>query len=201
MISKPTNQQLIEAVCAELTGKVAPNITDAGTKVVLEMALSVLSCAAVRTAKELAWMKEESDAIEVVARRFAEDMPDAEALSAALAAYDAGRTGSLYLDGAQADYELISEVLSCATDAAFASGDRRASPPSRSSSSSEWPTRTPSPGRSSPSAGPEPAAVAVQRPAAAAQRPTTAGLPSVQRISSVRCTMRQPSGRRANRSE
>ena len=31
MISKPTNQQLIEAVCAELTGKVAPNITDAGT--------------------------------------------------------------------------------------------------------------------------------------------------------------------------
>ena len=40
MISKPTNQQLIEAVCAELTAKVAPNITDAGTKIVLEMALS-----------------------------------------------------------------------------------------------------------------------------------------------------------------
>ena len=78
MISKPTNQQLIEAVCAELTGKVAPNISDAGTKVVLEMALSVLSCAAVRTAKELAWMKEETDAIEAVARRFAEEMPEAE---------------------------------------------------------------------------------------------------------------------------
>jgi hypothetical protein len=123
VISKPTNQQLIEAVCAELTGKVAPNISDAGTRVVLEMALSVLSCAAVRTAKELAWMKEETDAIDAVARRFADEMPEAGALSAALAAYDAGRTGSLYLDAAQADYELISEVLSCATDAAFASGD------------------------------------------------------------------------------
>ena len=98
MISKPTNQQLIEAVCAELTGKVAPNIRDAGTKVVLEMALSVLSCAAVRTAKELAWMKEETDAIEAVARRFAEEMPEAGALSDALAAFDAGRTGSLYID-------------------------------------------------------------------------------------------------------
>ena len=42
MISKPTNQQLIEAVCAELTGKVAPNLTDDGTKVVLEMAFAVL---------------------------------------------------------------------------------------------------------------------------------------------------------------
>ena len=81
MISKPTNQQLIEAVCAELTGKVAPNISDAGTKVVLEMALSVLSCAAVRTAKELAWMKEETDAIEVVARRFTEEMPGRRARS------------------------------------------------------------------------------------------------------------------------
>jgi hypothetical protein len=123
VISRPTNQQLIEAVCAELTGKVAPTISDAGTKVVLEMALSVLSCAAVRTANELAWMKEEADAIEAVARRFAEEMPEAEALSAALAAYDGGRTGSLYIDAAQADYALISEVLSCATDAAFASGD------------------------------------------------------------------------------
>jgi hypothetical protein len=123
VISKPTNQQLIEAVCAELTAKVAPNISDAGTKVVLEMALSVLSCAAVRTAKELAWMKEETDAIEAVARRFVEEMPETDALSAALAAFDAGRTGSLYIDAAQADYQLISEVLSCATDAAFASGD------------------------------------------------------------------------------
>jgi len=123
VISKPTNQQLIEAVCAELTGKVAPAISDAGTKVVLEMALSVLSCAAVRTANELAWMREETEAIDAVARRFAEEMPEAEALSAALAAYDEGRTGSLYIDAAQADYALISEVLSCATDAAFASGD------------------------------------------------------------------------------
>ena len=47
MISKPTNRQLIDAVCAELSGKVLPTITDGGTKVVMEMALSVLGCAAV----------------------------------------------------------------------------------------------------------------------------------------------------------
>jgi hypothetical protein len=123
VISKPTNRQLIDAVCAELSGKVLPTITDGGTKVVMEMALSILACAAVRTNNELAWMKEETDAIEAVARRFVEEMPEADALSSALAAFDAGRTGSLYIDAAQADYELISEVLSCATDAAFASGD------------------------------------------------------------------------------
>ena len=50
------------------------------------------------------------------------EMPEADGLSAALAADDGGAR-SLYIDEAQADYTLISEVLSCATDAAFGSGD------------------------------------------------------------------------------
>ena len=123
MISRPTNQQLIEAVCAELAGKVAPAIYDAGTKVVLEMAISVLSARPSARANELAWMKEEADAIEAVASRSWTAMPEAEALATALEAYDDGRTGSLYLDAAQADYALVSEVLSCAIEAAYASGD------------------------------------------------------------------------------
>ena len=59
-----------------------------------------------------------------MARRFAEAMPDAErAVRRPCRRTTTARTGSLYLDDAQADYERASEVLSCATEAAFASGD------------------------------------------------------------------------------
>ncbi len=123
MISRPTTEQLISAVCAELTNKVAPAVSDATAKVQLEMAISVLQTAAVRSGRELAWMQEERDAIEATARRLLEALPDAAALAAALTAYDEGRTNSLVLDAAQADYALASEALSCAVEAAYASGD------------------------------------------------------------------------------
>ena len=71
MISRPTTEQLISAVCAELTNKVAPAIADPTAKVQLEMAISVLQTAAVRSGRELAWMQEERDAIEATARRLA----------------------------------------------------------------------------------------------------------------------------------
>ena len=50
-------------------------------------------------------------------------LPDAAELEAALDAYTSGRTDSLVLSAAQADYALASEVLSCANEAAYASGD------------------------------------------------------------------------------
>jgi len=123
VITKPTNRQLIEAVCAELTNKVAPTITDGAVKVVLDMALAVLAGTAVRTANELAWMREEADAIEGVAAKLVDELPEATELAAALHAYREGRTSSLYVDDAQADYQRASELLSCAAEATFADGD------------------------------------------------------------------------------
>jgi hypothetical protein len=123
VISRPTTQQLIEGVCAELKSKVAPAVTDPVVQVQLEMAMAVLATTAVRSGNELAWMQEERDAIEQTASRLLDALPDAKPLREALQAYRDGLTGSLYLKDAQADYARASEVLSCAVEAAYESGD------------------------------------------------------------------------------
>jgi hypothetical protein len=123
MISRPTTQQLIDAVCAELNGKVAPAVSDPVVKVQLEMALAVLATTAARSGSELAWMQEEREAIEQTARHLLDALPDAKPLQDALLAYSDGLTGSIYLKDAQADYARASEVLSCAIEAAYESGD------------------------------------------------------------------------------
>ena len=88
----------------------------------------------------------------------------------------------------QADYARISEVLSCSAEAVYADGDPgRIAVRAGALRRSAWPTRTRSSARSRPSAGP--------RSTCRSYRPTTAGLPSVQWIVSVRWTMRQPSAR------
>jgi hypothetical protein len=123
VISRPNTQQLIDGVCAELNSKVAPAVTDPIIKVQLEMAIAVLATTAVRSGSELAWMQEEREAIEQTARQLLDALPDAKPLQAALQAYTDGLTGSLYLKDAQADYARASEVLSCAIEAAYESGD------------------------------------------------------------------------------
>jgi hypothetical protein len=87
------------------------------------MAIAVLKTTAARSGSELAWMQEERDAIEQAARGLLDAMPDATALRDALTTYTDGVTNSLYLDDAQADYARASEVLSCAIEAAYASGN------------------------------------------------------------------------------
>jgi hypothetical protein len=123
VISRPTTQQLIEAVSAELRNKVAPAVSDPVVQVQLEMAMAVLATTAVRSGSELAWMQEERDAIEQTAGRLVDALPDAKPLQEALEAYRDGLTGSIYLKDAQADYARASEVLSCAIEAAYESGD------------------------------------------------------------------------------
>lgn len=123
MISKPTTPQLIEAVCVELETKVMPAITENTAQVALAMATAVLRGAAVRSANELAWMKEEADAIEQVADGLVGSLPDTGALAEALEDYRANRSDSLYLQEALDDYARASEVLSRAVEAAYADGD------------------------------------------------------------------------------
>ena len=123
MISRPTTQQLIDAIAIELNNKVAPAVTDPTVKVQLEMAIAVLQTTAQRSGNELAWMKEERDAIEQTARQMLDALPDAKPLQEALQAYTDGLTNSLYAKEAQADYARASEVLSCAIEAAYESGN------------------------------------------------------------------------------
>ena len=123
MISRPSTKQLIDVICSELAEKVGPAITDPVAKVQLDMAISVLQTTAVRSANEMAWMREERDAIEDAARGLLDALPESAELAAAFQTYVDGKTDSLYLDEAQADYARASEVLSCAIEAAYASGD------------------------------------------------------------------------------
>jgi hypothetical protein len=121
MISKPTTPQLIDAVCAELANEVAPAL-DGPTRVVLDMAIGVLSAAAVRCATEISWMNEEAAAIEQLGRRLAAEIPDPTDLRTAIAAYDGARTASALLADVQSAYECAGEVLSCAIEAAYRTG-------------------------------------------------------------------------------
>jgi hypothetical protein len=125
VISKPTTPQLIDAACVELETKVAPAIVDGTVRVVLDMAVAVLRTAAVRSAIELAWMREEADAIQELSARFIDELPDGSvsALADALRAYSDAKSSSLYLADVQADYGRASEVLSCAAELAYADGD------------------------------------------------------------------------------
>lgn len=123
MISRPTTPQLIEAACTELENKVAPAITDGATKVVVDMALAVLRGAAVRSANEQAWMREEAAAIEELAQTLTSQLSGATALADALQDYATSKNDSLYLADVLADYQRASEVLSCAAEAVYADGD------------------------------------------------------------------------------
>ena len=123
MISQPTSPQLIEAACAELSSKVAPFVTDPAARVVLDMTVAVLQGVARRSANELAWMREEADGIEEVARQFVADLPEAAALASALQAYLDAKSDSRYLADALAGPLVGGEVLSCAIEAAYADGD------------------------------------------------------------------------------
>jgi len=123
VISRPTTQQLIDAIAIELNNKVASAITDPTVKVQLEMAIAVLQTTAQRSGNELAWMSEEREAIEQTARQMLDALPDAKPLQEALQAYTDGLTNSLYAKEAQADYARASEVLSCAIEAAYESGN------------------------------------------------------------------------------
>jgi hypothetical protein len=123
VITAPTTPQLIDAACTELSERVAPNLTDPTAKIVLEMAIAVLQGAARRSASEMAWMREEADAIEAVALGMLDDLSDGQRLTDALAAYSDGRTDSLYLSDAIEQYHRATEVLSCAAEAAYESGN------------------------------------------------------------------------------
>ena len=123
MIPEPTTPAVLETIADGMASVVVPEVTEPAAQLAMGMALQVLRTAAMRSGNELAWMREEANAIEDVAKRLlAEVEGGGTALAAALDVYTAQRTDSLYLADARADYERASEVLSCAAELAYSAG-------------------------------------------------------------------------------
>lgn len=118
MLSSPTTEQILEGLRLELREVVLPETQAVTARVALEMLDNVLANLAVRSAHEIAWMRDECDRIEALAQ----DVDD-NATRLALAAYRAAERDSLHLADVQSAYNLAGEVLSCALEHAFASGD------------------------------------------------------------------------------
>ena len=118
MLSRPTTDQVIRGVMADLTAVVLPCVADGPARVALGMIDQLLRGCAERAAHEVAWMHDEVEAIAAEARQFADDAAVAEALRALAAA----PTG-LDLDHVVERYHRAGEVLAACVDAAFARAD------------------------------------------------------------------------------
>lgn len=126
MITQPTIPQLLDTLREELAERVLPLIDDPTTKVNVEMVTAVLSALTVRTENEVAWMLEESEAIEAAADELLPTLKDAAAVSEALAAHRASPPSSMRISHVAESYQRASELLSCLAEAAYASGDDQA---------------------------------------------------------------------------
>lgn len=123
MLSRPTTDQILADCRNELLNVIDPAITDPAVKIAIQMMENVLRNCAARAAHEIAWMKEETDAMIDFAERVAAAPGATVGLTNALGAYASGRSASLHLDAVSATYGLAGECLSAALEAAMAAGD------------------------------------------------------------------------------
>lgn len=121
MITKPTTNTLIEDCCRELMEGILPGLTDETLKLRLVMTETVLRNAAVRTAHEIAWMREETAVLLDYARRVAA-RHGSTALRAALADAGAGPADSLHLADVADCYERAGRAFAAALAAAQEAG-------------------------------------------------------------------------------
>ena len=73
-----------------------------------------------RAAHEIAWMREEGDAMVAFAREVAQTLPGNSSIDAALTTYESGRSDSLHLDDVSATYSLAGHCFSAALEHAVA---------------------------------------------------------------------------------
>ena len=121
MISRPTTEQVLLDCCRVLENDVLPGVADETMQVRLVMLGKVLRNAAVRAAHEVAWMREETAAVEAYARAVAATTGD-DGLRTALEALAEGPRGSLHLTDVVEVYVRASDVLSVALEVALAAG-------------------------------------------------------------------------------
>ena len=118
MLSQPTTDQVIRGIVHDLKAIIEPELHSEPAKVALAMITQILTGCAVRAAHELAWINEESAAIEQAVG----GIDDAET-QAALADYRAADP-TVHLDGAVIRYGHASRALSAAVEAAYRAHDQ-----------------------------------------------------------------------------
>jgi hypothetical protein len=121
VIGRPTTEQIL-LDCCRVLDDVLPAVADETAQVRLVMLGKVLRNAAVRTAHEIAWMREETADIEAYAGAVAATGDD-PALRAALAALATAPHAGLHLAEVTEVYVRAGDVLSAALEAAVALGD------------------------------------------------------------------------------
>ncbi len=124
MLSRPTTEQILLDCCRELMEGVLPALTDETAQVRVIMVETVLRNMAVRSAHEIAWMREETGAMEAYARSVQAGAPGADLVAKAIAALAAAPRDDLGLDAVVEAYCRASDAFSAALEAAVAAGDR-----------------------------------------------------------------------------
>ena len=122
MLSRPTTEQIMLDCRAELLSTIDAAVVDPAVKIAIQMMENVLRNCAERAAHEIAWMREETEAMVDYAERVQRNV-DGAAIDAALQAFRGGRSDSLHLDDVAATYHLAGVCMSAALEAAMASGD------------------------------------------------------------------------------
>lgn len=127
MNTRPTTEQIILDCRRELLDVVLPDVSSDHVRVSIQMLESVLRNVATRAAHEIAWMREETAALEAYARAVAAELPPDAALAAALQDLDGAPRDSLHLEDVTDTYSRAGEAMSCALEAAMAAGHRQLS--------------------------------------------------------------------------
>lgn len=123
MLSRPTTEQILLDCRTELLNTIDPAVEAEPVKIAIQMLENVLRNAAERAAHEIAWMREEGEAMLEYATRVADSPQGTDEVRAAISQYEAGRSDSLHLDDVCATYHLASRCLSEAIEAAMAGDD------------------------------------------------------------------------------
>ncbi len=105
MLTRPTTEQLLVGIAADLRNLVLAEVSSEPVKVLLGQIDQILRGLAERASHEIAWMHEEADTI------------------SAVTGTEVGWPASLHLEDVITWYGEVSRVLSTAIDAAFADGD------------------------------------------------------------------------------
>jgi hypothetical protein len=128
MITRPSSEQLVRAVRAELTEHVKPTVSDPAILESLGMIDSLLAMVERRVDGEAAWLREEVAAIEAAAAEIAGTHDDRDGrVAAALAELRPARgtAGGSEMDALRREYSAAGEVLSRCLEVALPLGGRR----------------------------------------------------------------------------
>ncbi|MBM3799132.1 MAG: hypothetical protein FJW18_03560 [Actinobacteria bacterium] len=120
MLTRPTTEQILLDLRDELLTTVDGAVESPPVKIAIQMMENVLRNCAERAAHEIAWMREEGDAMVAFAREVDQTLPGNSAVDSALGAFNSGRSESLHLDDVSATYSLAGHCFSAALEHAVA---------------------------------------------------------------------------------